>query len=94
MDDRELQDYSAIYQIYGSPMEAASQMLEGIDEDEIRRQKRKTRFTVAGVLVAFIIVISVLGTFAADAWSKFYQPGTTVVVTDEPKNLWVEENDK
>mgnify|MGYP001037666800 CR=1 FL=1 len=83
LEDHDLLDYNAICQAHGSPAEAASFMMEDIDEGEIRQHRRKRRFQIAGVLVALVVVIGVLGSFAADAWSKFYQPGTTVVVTDE-----------
>lgn len=81
LEDHDLLDYNAICQAHGSPAEAASFMMEDIDEGEIRQHRRKRRFQIAGVLVALVVVIGVLGSFAADAWSKFYQPETWTIVT-------------
>lgn len=76
--------YEELCQTFGSPSDVASQMMDSVDENEAKRQKRNKRFAIAGVLAALVIVIGVLGTFAADAWSKFYREGTWTVVYNEP----------
>lgn len=92
LEDHDLLDYNAICQAHGSPAEAASFMMEDIDEGEIRQHRRKRRFQIAGVFAALVVVIGVLGSFATDAWNKFYQPNSFVIVrhdanSDNPKEL-------